>query len=125
MISFAAEKGLDTENFSALLKNETVKDLIYSELERIITPKNGFKPFEKVGKFSFIEKPFTLGVELTAKGTVMRSKVEEIYKWQIAAMFSDSVIAQGLSGLSSLSDNVKDIGSVASSLLEKIPGKKK
>ena len=55
----------------------------------------------------------------------MRSKVEEIYKWQIAAMFSDSVIAQGLSGLSSLSDNVKDIGSVASSLLEKIPGKKK
>ena len=125
LISFAAEKGLDTENFSALLKNETVKDLIYSELERIITPKNGFKPFEKVGKFSFIEKPFTLGVELTAKGTVMRSKVEEIYKWQIAAMFSDSVIAQGLSGLSSLSDNVKDIGSVASSLLEKIPGKKK
>ena len=99
--------------------------MIYSELERIITPKNGFKPFEKVGKFSFIEKPFTLGVELTAKGTVMRSKVEEIYKWQIAAMFSDSVIAQGLSGLSSLSDNVKDIGSVASSLLEKIPGKKK
>ena len=125
LISFAAEKGLDTENFSALLKNETVKDLIYSELERIVTPKNGFKPFEKVGKFSFIEKPFTLGVELTAKGTVMRSKVEEIYKWQIAAMFSDSVIAQGLSGLSSLSDNVKDIGSVASSLLEKIPGKKK
>ncbi len=131
LVAYAAEKGIDTENFSAVLKNDTVKDLIYSELERIVTPKNGFKPFEKVGKFSFIEKPFTIGVELTAKGTVMRNKVEEIYKWQIAAMFSDSVLAQGLSGLSNLTENMKefDLGSVASSvasgLLEKIPGKGK
>lgn len=125
LVAWAAEKGLDTENFSALLRRDEVKDLIYSELERIVTPKNGFKPFEKVGKFSFIEKPFTMGVELTAKGTVIRPKVEEIYKWQIAAMFSDSVLAQKLSGLGNITDGVKDLGSVASSLLDKIPGKGK
>ena len=44
-------------------------------------------------------------------------------------MFSDSVIAQGLSGLSNLTgnlaDNLKDLSSVKNVILEKIPGIKK
>ncbi|UKI53662.1 MAG: hypothetical protein L6V86_00925 [Treponema sp.] len=44
-------------------------------------------------------------------------------------MFSDSVIAQSLSGLSSLTgniaDNLKDLSSVKNVILEKIPGIKK
>lgn len=129
IISFAKSNDLDTENFSALLKNEKIKTLINSELERLITPKNGFKPFEKIGSFTFLDKQFEVGIELTAKGTVIRSKVNELYKWQIASMFSDSVITQGLSGLSNLTGNItgnlKDLSSVKNVILDKISEIKK
>lgn len=121
LLDWAKENNINTENYSSFLKSDEVHTLIHAEMEAIITPKNGFKPFEKIGKFCFLEKPFTIGEELTAKGTVMRNKVNEIYKWQITAMFSDSALAQGISGLSELTGNIKNLGS---SLLEKIPGKK-
>lgn len=129
ILGYAKSNNLESENISALLKSNEIKTLINSELERLITPKNGFKPFEKVGTFCFLDRQFEIGVELTAKGTVIRSKVNELYKWQIASMFSDSVLAQGLSGLSNLTgnlaDNLKDLSSVKNVILEKIPGIKK
>lgn len=133
IIDYARQNGLDTENVNALLKSEEVRNLINSELERLVTPKNGFKPFEKIGMFSFIDRQFEVGVELTAKGTVIRPKIDELYKWQIASMFSDSVLTQGLSGLSNLTGNIagniagnlKDLSSMTSGLLDKISGMKK
>ncbi|MBQ1949555.1 MAG: AMP-binding protein [Treponema sp.] len=113
---YAEENNLAAEPFSALLKSDEVYDLIFKELERLVTPKTGFKPFEKIGKFAFIEKPFEIGIELTAKGTVQRFKVQELYKWQIASMFSESVFAQGLS---SFTGNLKDLGNKTSGLLHK------
>mgnify|MGYP006945366248 FL=1 len=114
---FAEETGMDTTNFSAVLKSDEVHELIFKELERLVTPKTGFKPFEKIGKFAFLEKPFELGVELTAKGTVQRFKVQELYKWQIASMFSESAFTQGLTNLTG---NLKDLSSMTSGLLDKI-----
>lgn len=129
ILSYAKSNNLESENISALLKSNEIKTLINSELERLITPKNGFKPFEKVGSFCFLDRQFEIGTELTAKGTVIRSKVNELYKWQIASMFSDSVIAQSLSGLSSITGNIagnlKELSSVKNVILEKIPGIKK
>ena len=113
---FAEENNIPVEPFAALLKNDLVYDLIFKELERLVTPKTGFKPFEKIGKFAFLEKPFELGVELTAKGTVQRFKVQEMYKWQIASMFSESVFAQGFSNFTG---NLKDLGSKTTGLLHK------
>ena len=113
---FAEENNIPVEPFTSLLKNDLVYDLIFKELERLVTPKTGFKPFEKIGKFAFLEKPFELGVELTAKGTVQRFKVQEMYKWQIASMFSESVFAQGFS---SFTGNLKDLGSKTTGLLHK------
>ena len=114
---FAKEQGLDSENFTAVLRSDQVHDLIFRELERLITPKTGFKPFEKVGKFIFLDKQFEPGIELSAKGTIIRYKIEELYKWQIASMFSESVLAQSLS---SLTGNLKDLSSRTSGLLDKI-----
>lgn len=114
---FAEENNIPAEPFSALLKSDQVYDLIFKELERLVTPKTGFKPFEKIGKFAFIEKPFEIGVELTAKGTVQRFKVQEMYKWQIASMFSESVFAQGFT---SLTGNLKDLSSKTSGFLHKL-----
>ena len=118
---FAEEQGLDTENFSAVLKSEEVRNLMFKELERLVTPKSGFKPFEKIGKFAFLDKQFEVGEELSAKGTIIRYKIEELYRWQIASMFSDSVLMQNLS---SLTGNLKDLSfktsSITNNILDKI-----
>lgn len=90
ILEYAKESGVQEDNFSLVLKNPKIKELIFKEFERLITPKNGFKPFEKIGKFVFLEKPFEVGVELSAKQDIVRYKINEIYKKQISAMFADS-----------------------------------
>lgn len=87
---FARQQGMDTGNMAAVLKSETVHTLIFKEMERLITPKNGFKPFEKIGRFIFLNKPFEVGVELSAKQDIIRYKINEIYKLQIMMMFWQS-----------------------------------
>lgn len=100
ILQFAKENSLDSENFTALLRNTKVKDLIFKEFERLLTAKNGFKPFEKVGKFTFLEKPFEVGVELSAKQDIVRYRISEIYQKQISMMFNDqSSLAQNLQHL--------------------------
>ncbi len=99
---YARQNGLNTENTSALLKDEKIRNLIFSEMEKLISPKNGFKSCEKIGKFVFLDKPFEVGVELSAKGSIIRHKVNELYKKQISLMYTDSAMAQQLQSLSDM-----------------------
>lgn len=112
---YAEENGIDTSNFSNVLKSELVHNLIFKEFERLITTKNGFKPFEKIGKFTFLDKQFEVGQELSAKQDIIRFKINELYKWQIMMMFDDSGFAQ----------NLQNLGNMTSNIISKIPGKKK
>lgn len=96
---FAEENNIDNENFSAVLKSDEVHNLIFKEFERLITPKNGFKPFEKIGKFAFIDKQFEVGVELSAKQDIIRHKINELYKWQIMIMYGDASAIPNLDSL--------------------------
>ena len=86
-------------DYPLILKNPKIHELIFKELERQVCAKNGFKAFEKIGKFAFIEKPFEVGVELSAKGTIMRYKVLEMYKWQITSMYSEGGLVHNLQNL--------------------------
>ena len=45
--------------------------------------------FERINKFSLITKPFEVGVELSAKQEIMRYRLTEIYKEQIAKIFEE------------------------------------
>ena len=45
--------------------------------------------FERVAKFTLITKPFEVGVELSAKQEIMRFRINDLYKEQIAKMFAD------------------------------------
>lgn len=89
IIEAAKENGIVHNNFDAILKDEKIREIIFKEFENLITQKNGFKPFEKIGKFAFIEKPFEVGVELSAKQEIIRYKINEIYQKQISAMFQE------------------------------------
>ena len=87
---YAEQQNISFTDKKQLLKDEEIKKLIYKEIERLINTKNGFKPFEKIGKFIFLDKPFEVGVELSPKQGIIRYKINELYKSKIALMYSDS-----------------------------------
>lgn len=87
---FAKQQNINFSDKKQLLKDEEIKKLIYKEMERLINTKNGFKPFEKVGKFVFLDKPFEVGVELSPKQGIIRYKINELYKAKISLMYADS-----------------------------------
>ena len=80
--------GQDERMLTALIitKKEIIK-LIESEVQSLVSGKNGFKSFERIAKFTLLEKPFEVGVELSAKQEIMRYKITEIYEKQIKAMY--------------------------------------
>ncbi len=87
--SYAAENGLQYDTYENLLKSEEILKLYDSEINTLVNPKNGFKMFERVNKFALITKPFEVGVELSAKQEIMRYRLTEIYKEQIAKIFEE------------------------------------
>jgi long-chain acyl-CoA synthetase len=46
--------------------------------------------FERVNRFTLIQKPFEVGVELSAKQEIMRYRISEIYSKEIKAMFTEN-----------------------------------
>ena len=121
---FAEENNIDTENFFTILKSDEVHNLIFKEFERLITPKNGFKPFEKIGKFAFIDKQFEVGVELSAKQDIIRHKINDLYKWQIMMMYGDSSAMQNLDsltqGINSITQGLSNVTQNLSNMKSKV-----
>lgn len=85
--AYAEENGMQYDTFENFLQSEAVQKLYESEIATLISSKNGFKMFERIGKFQLITKPFEVGVELSAKQEIMRFRINELYKDKIAAMF--------------------------------------
>ncbi len=67
-----------------------VRELFARELKRLCTPENGFRPFERIGPFLVLARPFTPenGL-LTPTLKIRRLKVLEKYGSLIEAMFRE------------------------------------
>jgi long-chain acyl-CoA synthetase len=65
-----------------------VRELLNSEINELVSSKNGFKSFERINRFTILNNSFKLGTELSAKQEVMRHKINEIYAKEIKALFS-------------------------------------
>ena len=87
------------DNDSKLLASEFVQELIRREMERLICAKNGFKNFERVSQFVFLEKWENPKEELSAKGEIIRFKIYQNYKSQINKMFHRENKKQKLSDI--------------------------
>ncbi|MCR5607077.1 MAG: AMP-binding protein [Treponema sp.] len=85
--AFAEENNISFNSYESLLKNDAVQKLFENEIASLVGPKNGFKIFERVARFTFITKPFEVGKELSAKQEIMRYRISEIYKTEIASMY--------------------------------------
>lgn len=82
------EEEIKIDNNQKLLASKFARELIMREFERLICAKNGFKNFERVNQFEFLEKLEHPEEELTAKGSLVRFKVNQNYKHLINRMFS-------------------------------------
>lgn len=87
--NYAAENGIQYDTYESLLHSEEINNLYTNEIANLINSKTGFKMFERINKFTLITKPFEIGVELSAKQEIMRFRINELYKDQIAAMFEE------------------------------------
>ncbi len=87
--NYAAENGIQYDTYENLLKSEDIQKLFEIEINNLISSKTGFKMYERVSKFVLITKAFEVGVELSAKQEIMRFRIGEIYKKEIASMFAE------------------------------------
>ncbi|TCW61849.1 long-chain fatty acid--CoA ligase [Treponema sp. J25] len=87
IMAFAQENNIPIVDYETLLQQPEIYELVANDVADLVSPRNGFKPFERVFKFTLLPKPFEVGRELSHKQELMRHKVVELYAKEIAAMF--------------------------------------
>ncbi|MBQ9909497.1 MAG: AMP-binding protein [Treponema sp.] len=85
--AFCKEANLPYKKYSDMVKSAEVLHLIETEVATRISAKNGFKSYERINKIALLEKPFEVGVELSAKQEIMRFRINEIYSSEIKKLF--------------------------------------
>ena len=85
--AFCKESDLPYKKYSDMVKSAEVLHLIETEVATRVNSKNGFKMYERINKIALLEKPFEVGVELSAKQEIMRFRINEIYSSEIKKLF--------------------------------------
>ena len=62
------------------LRDKQLLDKLRAEMNKLLNPKKGFKPYEKLQNIHFLNKEFTLGEELTNSFKKKRHVIEQKYK---------------------------------------------
>ena len=81
------EMGISYMDMEDLLANPQVYSMVYSNINDIVSTKNGFKNYEKIFRICLLSKPFTVGDELTNTMKVKRDVINRKYRSQIAKLF--------------------------------------
>jgi len=87
IMAFAEENNIPIVDYELLLQQPEINQLISAELSDRINTKTGFKPFERVFKFTLLTKPFEPGRELSSKQDLMRHRISAIYAREIQRLF--------------------------------------
>jgi long-chain acyl-CoA synthetase len=85
--SYANGRGTSYIEAAELLERPEIQDLVHDEIQALINPKNGFKAFERIFRFTLIPKPFEVGRELTHTLKKRRNVVDELYAREIRDLF--------------------------------------
>ncbi len=88
LLARAEENSIPYNDYETLLQLPVVKELIDSEISSLISPKNGFKPFERIFRFVLLPEAFQPGRELSAKQEIKRHAINQLYKKQIRWLFA-------------------------------------
>ena len=78
--NFLREKTGQADEDGALLSDRQVLNRVKTEINRLLHPKNGFKPFEKLQNIHMLDKEFKMGEELTNTLKKKRHVIETKYR---------------------------------------------
>jgi len=84
----AKERRITYLDREELLENSQVIEAIHENIQHLVSPRTGFKNFERVFRFKLLPQPFQIGVELTQKLSLKRNVVAQMYAKQIASLFN-------------------------------------
>lgn len=85
--AFAKESALAYKSYADLLKTPEIHHLIENEIGMRVNAKNGFKMYERISRVALLEKPFEVGVELSAKQEIMRYRINDLYAKEIKSLY--------------------------------------
>jgi long-chain acyl-CoA synthetase len=83
----ARERRITYLDREELLDNSQIVEAIHENVQHLVSPRTGFKNFERVFRFTLLSKPFEVGVELTPKLSLKRNVIAQKYAKQIAGLF--------------------------------------
>src|SRR5210317_1305748 len=85
---FIAERfGQTTDKAEDLHEDLALRDRVKNEINRVLQPRNGFKPYEKLQKIDFLNHEFKVGEELTNTFKKRRHIIEKKYRELIDRLF--------------------------------------
>jgi long-chain acyl-CoA synthetase len=80
--------GIAADSVEALEADSVARSMVDAEIRRLVGGETGFKPFERIGGWRFVPKPFEVGDELTATLKIRRHIVTDKYTPFLDAMYS-------------------------------------
>ena len=86
-MAYAKENNIPHASYNELIETPEITNIIMGDISKRISASNGFRTCEKIFKIKCIPEPFTVGKELSAKQELMRYKVNELYKDEIATLW--------------------------------------
>jgi len=86
---FAQQNGIAFQKPGDLLGNERVFRLIVDEIDSRVSPKRGFKLYERISKVALLPRPFEKGTEMTHTLKLKRDVIGSLYGRQITEMFKE------------------------------------
>jgi long-chain acyl-CoA synthetase len=87
VMAFAEENNIPIVDYELLLQQPEINEIIANETADLVSPRNGFKPFERVFKFRLLARSFEQGRELSPKSELLRHRIAALYAKEIHALF--------------------------------------
>jgi long-chain acyl-CoA synthetase len=87
VMAFAEENAIPIVDYELLLQQPEINELIAAEVADRVSPKTGFKPFERVFKCALLPRPFEPGTELSPKMELLRHRITALYAKEIHRLF--------------------------------------
>lgn len=80
--------GLKFENAEELASNSRARELIHSEVRRLVNEESGFKSYERIVDWRIVTKPFEPGDEMTSTFKLKRHVITERYHHLIEHIYA-------------------------------------
>jgi long-chain acyl-CoA synthetase len=84
---YAAKNNIPYQSLEELRDSAEIYELILGEINTLVSPRTGFKVWERIFRIKILAKHFEVGNELTSSLKMKRQVITEIYKKEMQELF--------------------------------------